>query len=109
MHFVLLLAAVLAVVCAARDYVPQRGDFTISTEVCYRCDNDDPSDCVADSIIIRLTDGVGRTTTMTTWAEPRDTGHWPGFGGNQQLLGGPREAANRRLLAARQRGGVVHL
>ena len=80
MHFVLLLAAVLAVVCAARDYVPQRGDFTISTEVCYRCDNDDPSDCVADSIIIRLTDGVGRTTTMTTWAEPLDTVHWQGFG-----------------------------
>lgn len=80
---VAILAAIIicsALPVLARDYVPERGDFTFRTQVKVSCDEDDDQWCHADSILLFITDGRGRTEVRSVWAEPLDTVNWQGFG-----------------------------
>lgn len=75
--FVLSTVALLAV---GAQYVPERADYTFRTETVVKCDDDEPDYCVADSIIIWLTDAHQHTTVMKTWAWSLDTAYWHGIG-----------------------------
>ncbi len=77
-----LLFAIMATLALASwaDYVPERADYTFRTETEVKCDDDEPDYCVADSIIIWLTDARQHTTVMKTWAWSLDTAYWQGIG-----------------------------
>ena len=75
-----VMVASVALPALARHYVPERNDFTFRTEVIQSCDEDDDQWCHADSILLFITDGMGRTEMRTVWAETLDTTQWNGIG-----------------------------
>ena len=77
---ILALAICVTVPALARHYVPERSDFTFKTQVFQSCDEDDDQWCHADSILVYITDGIGRSVVRNVWAEPLDTANWNGFG-----------------------------
>ena len=77
-----LLALLGLVATAKKQYVPERGDYTIKTRVCTVLDDD--GDAIADSIITYLTDKTGRIDTLVSWAIPLDMANWTGFGEIQE-------------------------
>lgn len=81
-YFAPLLLVLLMLPCVAlTDYVPQRDEFTFSTTVMASVNEEEfPGECMADSILLYITDGRGNTEVRTVWAEPLDTLTWQGFG-----------------------------
>ena len=76
----LVIVACITLPAVARQYVPERGDFTFKSQVFQSCDEDEDHFCHADSILVYITDGMGRTEVRSVWAEPLDTADWRGFG-----------------------------
>ncbi len=74
------LIAVMVVVSttsAAKNYVPERKDFTFKTQVFTTTDDDFT---VADSIITTVTDKSGKSFQLVSLTEPLDPEYWRGFG-----------------------------
>lgn len=77
-HIVITL--LVATICLTAAATSSRSDYSFSTEVFYACDDDDPSDCRADHIILSIKDTTGKIVTREVWAQPLDTALWHGFG-----------------------------
>lgn len=79
-HLALFMSIVTLLATSAfaqKKYVPQRGDYTFTTQVCTTTDEDGSS--VADSIITYVTDKQG-TYTLVSYTQPLDPEYWRGFG-----------------------------
>ena len=63
--------------CAAKNYVPERKDYTFKTQVFTTTDDDFT---VADSIITTVTDKSGNSFQLVSYTEPLDPEYWRGFG-----------------------------